>query len=506
MRLVPVILVMLAGPVWVLEGASVRDARLGLEADENKCVVRKAGVRFDTSAEQIFIRLVAGGLRRGDRLQIDWISPGGEVVSSAPYDELPAASSLCILSALPVAGYAAGAEPGEWRARVTVNGAVAQEKRFIIAGVIRTGGLRISAVRWQQIQGNSGRIELDATGMRSLTTINIARYRPAGGWEFVVSAMPDQQEAGRLSAAAQALEPGQYYAILRSELGEQSPPFAFQVSTRSEYRLPALDRQTWRITQGPFGSFSHWGRSIHAWDMAPVTNRLVAAMRPGVVLAKDRGLGQTPRSRSFGNYISIDHGDGEYSHYAHLKTRTFLVRTGDRVDSGQPLAEVGTSGYSFGVHLHVHVTQTPNIASMSIPFRFAEMSESRGRNYRGPVVSQNRPTGIIPAAAKPAMAAQPPKRKPKWEGAVAFAQWWSKPLSVGRKARTIEVRHGWDDPKAGFDLYLISPSGKKYAHNARNKEQPLRVASPEPGQWYVYVQAVQGDGGALPFWVDAAIL
>lgn len=506
MRIAEAILVMLAGPVWVLDAATVRESRLGLEADENRCVVRKTGERFDSSAEQIFLRFVSYGLRRGDRLQIEWISPGGEVVSSAPYEELPAASSLCFLSALPVAGYAAGGEPGAWLARVSINGVVAHEKRFVIAGVALTGELRISAVRWRQEQDGRGRIELDAVGMRSLTTINVARYRPAGGWEFVLSAMPDAQEAGRLSAGAQPLEPGQYYAILRSESGEQSPPFAFQVATRSEYRLPALDRQTWRITQGPFGSFSHWGRSIHAWDMAPVTNRLVAAMRPGVVVAKDRGLGQTPRSRSYGNYISIDHGDGEYSHYAHLKTRTFLVRTGDRVDAGQPLAEAGTSGYSFGVHLHVHVTKAPNIASMSIPFRFAELGEGKGRNYRGPVVSQNRPTGSVPAAPRTAVAAIAPKRKPKWQGAVAFAQWWSKPLEVGLRARTIEVWHGWDDPKAGFDLYLVSPSGKKFVHNAGERAQPLRVASPEPGQWYVYVQAVQGDGGAVPFWVDATVL
>jgi hypothetical protein len=240
--------------------------------------------------------------------------------------------------------------------------------------------------------------------------------------------------------------------------------------------------------------------------MAPVSNRLVAAMRPGVVLAKDRGLGQTPRARTFGNYISIDHGDGEYSHYAHLKTRTFLVKTGDRVDAGQALAEVGTSGYSFGVHLHVHVTKAANIASMSIPFRFAELGEGRGRNYRGPVISRNRPLGLTMAATKAAAPAAAPKRKPKWEGAVAFAQWWSKPLAVPRKARTIEVRHGWDVPNAGFDLYLVSPSGRKYAHNAVDKEQPLRVPSPEPGQWYVYVQAVEGGGGQLPFWVDAAVM
>lgn len=102
--------------------------------------------------------------------------------------------------------------------------------------------------------------------------------------------------------------------------------------------------------------------------------------------------------------------------------------------------------------------------------------------------------------------AQAPKKKPKWEGSVAFAQWWSKPLAVPRRARAIEVRHGWEDPKVGFDMYLVSPTGRRYAHQAGEREEPLKVMSPEPGQWYVYVQAVQGGGGKLPFWVDAAVL
>jgi len=183
------------------------------------------------------------------------------------------------------------------------------------------------------------------------------------------------------------------------------------------------------------------------------------------------------------------------------------VKTGDRVDAGQALAEAGTSGYSFGVHLHVHVTKAPNIAAMSIPFKFAELGEGRNGNYRGPLVSRNRPMGLAPLAAGAGgrQAAQAVVKKPKWEGTVAFAQWWSKPLAVPKKARTIEVRHGWQDPGLGFDLYLVSPSGRKYAHEAGSREEALMVASPEPGEWYVYVQAVQGGGGELPFWVDAAV-
>ena len=507
MNRVPTLVLMLATPVWVLTAATVGGVRMGTQADENACVVRGGAGPFESREQQIFLRFTASGIQAGDRLQIDWINPQGAVATAVPYEELPAAKSLCFMSALPVAGYAAGTMPGEWRVRVMVNGAQAHERRFLITGVVRREGLRIRGVRWQQDSDAEARVEVETEGLSGLTTVNIARYRQAGGWEFVAHAMPDAVEGSRLVAAMAALAPGQYYAILRSETGEQSPPAAFQVATQSEYRFPALAGHTWRITQGPFGSFSHWGRSIHAWDVAPVSNRLVAAMRPGTVTARDLGMGQTPRLRSFGNFITLDHGDGEYSHYAHLKTRTFLVKTGDRVDAGQPLAEVGTSGYSFGVHLHVHVTRSPKIASMSIPFRFAELGEGRNGNYRGPVVSQNRPTGLRPMAspAARAVAAQAVKPKPKWEGTVAFAQWWQRPLSVPKRARRIEIRHGWEDPATGFDLHLISPSGKRYVHDAGRREDPLVVPAPEPGQWHVYVQAVHGGGGDLPFWVDAAV-
>lgn len=504
---VATLILLIAWTAWLAGAATIGGGRLGTQADENACVVRGRGSAFDNLEQQIFLRFTASGVRTGDRIQIDWINPQGGVASAVPFDELPAAKSLCLMSVLPVAGYAAGAMPGEWRVRVMVNGVAAHEQRFMITGVVRREGLRIRGVRWRQGADGQARADVEAEGLGGLTTVNIARYRQAGGWEFVAHAMPDSVEGGRISVVMAALEPGQYYAILRSETGEQSPPAAFQVATLSEYRFPALAGQTWRITQGPFGSFSHWGRSIHAWDAAPLTNRLVAAMRPGTVVARDLGLGQTPRLRSFGNYVTIDHGDGEYSHYAHLKTRTFLVKTGDRVDAGQPLAEVGNSGYSFGAHLHVHVTRMPKIASMSIPFRFAELGEGRNGSYRGPIVSQNRPTGLVGpvGGTTRTAAARVEKPKPKWEGAVAFSQWWRKPLAVPKRARTIEVRHGWADPATGFDLHLISPSGKRYVRDAGTKEEALVVAAPEPGQWHVYVQAVHGGGGELPFWVDALV-
>lgn len=58
---------------------------------------------------------------------------------------------------------------------------------------------------------------------------------------------------------------------------------------------------------------------------------------------------------SYANRICIDHGNGVYLFYAHLSTRTFKVKSGDRVRQGQLIAKTGTSGKSTGPHLHFEI-------------------------------------------------------------------------------------------------------------------------------------------------------
>ena len=47
-----------------------------------------------------------------------------------------------------------------------------------------------------------------------------------------------------------------------------------------------------------------------------------------------------------GNVVVIDHGDGEFSVYSHLKHLSVTVKTGDRVKAGETIAQVGNSGDS----------------------------------------------------------------------------------------------------------------------------------------------------------------
>jgi hypothetical protein len=60
-----------------------------------------------------------------------------------------------------------------------------------------------------------------------------------------------------------------------------------------------------------------------------------------------------------GNFIVIDHENGEYSIMAHFKQSSIVVKPGDTVKQGQFLGLCGNSGNSSEPHLHFHMQDTP---------------------------------------------------------------------------------------------------------------------------------------------------
>ncbi len=56
---------------------------------------------------------------------------------------------------------------------------------------------------------------------------------------------------------------------------------------------------------------------------------------------------------SLGNLLIIDHGYGYETYYAHLSG--FAVRAGDKVERGETIGYMGSSGRTTGVHLHYEV-------------------------------------------------------------------------------------------------------------------------------------------------------
>lgn len=57
--------------------------------------------------------------------------------------------------------------------------------------------------------------------------------------------------------------------------------------------------------------------------------------------------------RGYGRVVIVDHGDGLETRYAH--NRRNRVRKGQRVERGQVIAEVGSSGNASAPHVHFEV-------------------------------------------------------------------------------------------------------------------------------------------------------
>lgn len=78
---------------------------------------------------------------------------------------------------------------------------------------------------------------------------------------------------------------------------------------------------------------------------APYASDIVAAASGTVVTAT--------YSKSAGNYVMISHGSNLYTVYMH--SSKLLVSVGQKVERGQVIAKVGSTGYSTGNHLHFGV-------------------------------------------------------------------------------------------------------------------------------------------------------
>ncbi len=57
-----------------------------------------------------------------------------------------------------------------------------------------------------------------------------------------------------------------------------------------------------------------------------------------------------------GNYVAIRHDNGDISRYLHLKSRSNL-KIGTRVQKGEKVGIMGTTGRSTGPHLHFDLTK-----------------------------------------------------------------------------------------------------------------------------------------------------
>ena len=101
--------------------------------------------------------------------------------------------------------------------------------------------------------------------------------------------------------------------------------------------------------------------SNYAWRINPVTR--VREFHKGIDIA---GLGYgkpiysanngtvylAKYSSSYGNYVVINHNNGYYTLYAHMKSIDSKIKVGKTVSRGQVIGYIGSTGMSTGPHLH----------------------------------------------------------------------------------------------------------------------------------------------------------
>lgn len=69
----------------------------------------------------------------------------------------------------------------------------------------------------------------------------------------------------------------------------------------------------------------------------------------------------------YGNYVVIDHGNGYQTLYGHMLNKSIVVKAGDRVNQGQKLGILGSTGRSTGPHLHFEIkTAKGNLDPLSV--------------------------------------------------------------------------------------------------------------------------------------------
>ncbi len=157
------------------------------------------------------------------------------------------------------------------------------------------------------------------------------------------------------------------------------------------YELPYSTGGNFKVTQGYNGKFSHKGPNQYAIDWQMPEGTLVRAARAGVVVrVKDDSdkSGSSMDYDRYNNFVLVRHEDGTLGHYCHLQKGGCLVKVGQPVEAGDPIAHSGNTGFSTGAHLHFCVFKARDgHERVSIPIKFRVSGDkvltlASGHRYR----------------------------------------------------------------------------------------------------------------------------
>jgi len=195
--------------------------------------------------------------------------------------------------------------------------------------ILPIDGIRHKVKRGETIYSVGKRYGLDSSQVQMIVDYPFNEFLNDETFELV---------AGQWLMIPEGVKPAETGAVaVRPIPVAQFTPDAGSVVAHGTFVWPASGR----ITQG----YRFYHRAID-----------IANQGGGPILAADSGVVTTagwPDGGGYGNRVVIDHGNGFRTLYAHLST--VQVQIGQRVNRGDVVGQMGSTGRSTGVHLHFEV-------------------------------------------------------------------------------------------------------------------------------------------------------
>jgi murein DD-endopeptidase MepM/ murein hydrolase activator NlpD len=235
--------------------------------------------------------------------------------------------------------YAAALREEIHQQRLTVDGALRGARRDLDALALQLSELQARAIR------------IDALGMRlaELAGLDVEEFSfgkpPARGGSAPLGESLPNQSVDLIAAL---------HALARTLESRSQELEALEASL-----LFGHAREQTQLTGRP--SFSGWISSVFGARNDPITGARsfhkgvdFAGRRGSPIVAVAAGVVAFVGTRTgLGRVVELDHGNGYRTRYAHNLSNK--VRLGQRVDKGQIVAQLGSSGRSTGNHLHFEV-------------------------------------------------------------------------------------------------------------------------------------------------------
>lgn len=149
--------------------------------------------------------------------------------------------------------------------------------------------------------------------------------------------------------------------------------------TKNVYTLPFEKKYLTKIISDPRAHFAYFKDAID-FELPEGTEILAPADGTVIDIKVDSREGSSDpkyNDMKYLNYMTLEHSNGEYSQYMHLKHEGTLVKLGEKVRQGQPIAISGNTGFTGGPHLHFQVIRLnkTKIGWGTLEVRFKEKVE-----------------------------------------------------------------------------------------------------------------------------------